>query len=408
MDPVTHGITGALLGKAYFSKRDGRVAVFAATLGGLFPDVDVVTQVFSRDPLSIIKYHRDITHSFVALPFLAMLLAYLTRGALTLLKRRIARFREIEAPSWLVLTLIYGVTIASHIVLDAMTSFGTRVWSPFSQQRLAWDMLFIVDFSFTSVVLLPQVIAWIYRNREKSVERAVWMWVLFTLGAFAVWILASGTGFPFHLWIAGIVSAVMAALFFGPVLRGWGFRVSRPVWCQGGTCVMLAYLLACAMAHHAALGRVKEFAAENDIVIDRIGAIPLPPSMVAWGGLIRSVAGVYQSRFDLRDSAPPVFLFAADSPPDEFTARAMRLPEVRIYWQFARFPLIHSSFKDGHHVVDFGENRFFRGHRDRPQPFTYRVVFDDAGNVIEQGWESDGMSNRQMKQVQPRRSGETP
>ena len=32
MDPVTHGIAGALLGKAIFSKRQERVAIFAATL----------------------------------------------------------------------------------------------------------------------------------------------------------------------------------------------------------------------------------------------------------------------------------------------------------------------------------------------------------------------------------------
>ena len=69
MDPITHGITGALLGKAFFSKRQERVAIFAATLGAIFPDVDISCEVFSRDPLSIVKYHRAITHSFVALPF---------------------------------------------------------------------------------------------------------------------------------------------------------------------------------------------------------------------------------------------------------------------------------------------------------------------------------------------------
>ena len=52
MDPVTHGITGALLGKGYFSKRHGRVAIFAATLGAVFPDVDIIAEVVSRDPLA--------------------------------------------------------------------------------------------------------------------------------------------------------------------------------------------------------------------------------------------------------------------------------------------------------------------------------------------------------------------
>ena len=101
MDPVTHGIAGALLGKGYFSKRNGRVAIFAATLGAVFPDVDIVAEVLSRDPLGIVKYHRAITHSFVGLPFFAALLAWLTRW--------VARRRKIDAPSWGMLTLIYGV-----------------------------------------------------------------------------------------------------------------------------------------------------------------------------------------------------------------------------------------------------------------------------------------------------------
>jgi inner membrane protein len=92
MDPVTHGITGALLSKGYFHERYGRVATFSVVLGAVFPDVDVVAEIVSRDPLGIIKYHRAITHSFVALPFFAMLLGWLTLW--------FCRKRGIEAPSW--------------------------------------------------------------------------------------------------------------------------------------------------------------------------------------------------------------------------------------------------------------------------------------------------------------------
>jgi membrane-bound metal-dependent hydrolase YbcI (DUF457 family) len=400
MDPVTHGIAGALLGKGYFAERKGRVAIFAVTLGAVFPDVDIVREVFSRDPLAIVKYHRAITHSFLGLPFFAALLAWVTRW--------IARRLEIEAPSWPVLTLIYGVGIASHIILDGMTSFGTRMWTPLSQTRVAWDLLFIIDFSFTSIILLPQVAAWIYGNREKSRSRAMKMWLLFTVGALAAWKLAGAAGFPFHLWIVAIASAVIAALFFLPGLGGWGFRVKRASWCQAGTYAMIAYLFACSAAHHAALRRVKDFASANNISIDRIGALPLPPSLLDWGGVIRSSDGVYQARYDLRNPEPPVFHFIADSPPDRFVVRALQLPEVQLFWQFSRFPVIRTSTDADDHIVDFGENRFVNTRRKSPQPFTYRVVFDYAGNVVEEGWQSDGMFLRRMQKLSPQRSGETP
>lgn len=400
MDPITHGIAGALLGKAYFAERKGPVAIFAATLGAVFPDIDIVAEMASRDPLAIVKYHRGITHSFVGLPFFAALLAWLTRW--------LARRRGIETPSCAALTLIYGIGIASHILLDGMTSFGTRMWTPISQQRVSWDLLFIIDFSFTAIILLPQIAAWIYSDRAKSRMRALWMWAFFTLGAVAAWTAAGAAGFPFHLWIVGLVSGAIALLFFAPAFDDWGFRITRAAWCQAGALAMVAYLFASSFAHHSALQRVKTFASANNISIDRIGALPLPPSFLDWGGVIRSIDGVYQARFDLRSAAPPEFHFTADSPPDEFISRALLLPEVRLFWQFSRFPIIRSAMEGEYHAVDFGENRFVNTRRKSPQPFTYRVIFDKAGNIIEEGWQSDGMLLRRMQKLSPQRTGETP
>src|ERR1700684_3096229 len=75
MAPVTHGIAGALIGKGFFSEKHGPTAVFAVTLGSVFPDVDVVADFFSNDPLATIRFHRGFTHSFLALPIFAAALA---------------------------------------------------------------------------------------------------------------------------------------------------------------------------------------------------------------------------------------------------------------------------------------------------------------------------------------------
>jgi membrane-bound metal-dependent hydrolase YbcI (DUF457 family) len=397
MDPITHGITGALLGKGFFSKREARVGIFAATLGAVFPDVDVFIEAFSHDPLAIVKYHRGITHSFAGLPFFAAFLAWLTR--------RIARRFGMEAPTWPVLTLIYGVGIASHIILDGMTSFGTRMWTPFSQERVSWDLLFIIDFTFTAIVLLPQVTAWIYARRENNQRRAAIMWVLFSFAAWGAWMIAASVGSPFHKWIVVLVSAVLALLFFLPADRGWGFRISRAVWCQAGACIMLAYLFACAAAHHSALGRVKDFAAANHIAVVRMAALPVPPSFLDWGGEILTPDGVYQTQFDLREKQPPAFRFYADSPADGFTTRAMQLPEVQLYWTFARFPVIRTKYDGPHHIVEFGEHRFISRNTSNPPPFTYHVVFDAAGNVVEQGWYSDALQIRRTQQSKAEGAG---
>jgi membrane-bound metal-dependent hydrolase YbcI (DUF457 family) len=408
MDTITHGIVGGLLGKGYFSKRSGRVATFAAVVGAMFPDIDVVEEIFSRDPLAIVRYHRGITHSFLALPFFAAILAWLTRAGFNLLKKKFKSLSDTESPSWGILFVIYAVAVASHIILDAMTSFGTRIWDPLSQERVAWDLLFIIDFCFTAIALLPQVVAWIYADRAKARVRAISMWLLFTFASFVVWKIAEGVGFPFHLWIAFFLSVISAALFFLPAIRGAGFRITTARWCQAGTVVMLAYLFACSLAHHQALLRVNNFASANHIVIDRIAALPLPPSLLDWGGVIRSGDGVYQSRFDLRDSAAPLFSFTADSPPNMYVARAMQRPEVQLYWNFARFPVIRTFTASGLHYVDFNENRFMTRKHQGPAPFSYRIVFDDAGDPIEEGWQTNGLDVQRMIKIAPVHAGSAP
>lgn len=393
MDPVTHGITGALLGKGFFSKRQARVAIFAATLGAVFPDVDVVAEILSRDPLAIVKYHRAITHSFVALPFFAMALAALTAWY--------ARRRGLEAPSFGMLSLIYGVGIASHILLDGMTSFGTRMWYPLSSARVAWDWLFIVDFTFASVILLPQVLAWIYRDPTRSRGRALRMWIAFSACGLFFWELARAARYPFHLWVAGAGSALLAVVIFTPAIGGRGFRVTRAAWCRAGTAAMVLYLLACGLAHHFAFRRAEAFAQRNRIAVNRIGALPIPPFLLDWGDAIRSPNGLYQAQFDLRQASAPAFRFIPDSPPDAFIARAFARPEVRLYWQFARFPSILSFAAGSRHIVELGENRFMDNRQRSPQPFTYQLVFSSSGRLIEEGWLTNGVLRQHMERVVP-------
>lgn len=397
MDPITHGITGSLIGKGYFSEREGEVAIFAATLGAVFPDCDIFAEMVSRDPLAIVKYHRGITHSFVGMPFFALGLAWLTRLVFPRLQSRFPGLRTLRAPSFGMLTLIYMVGIASHIVLDGMTSFGTRMWTPISNVRVSWDWLFIIDFAFTSLVLAPQIAAWIHSRRERQLLRASLMWIFFTLGAVGAWKVADLAGFPFHKWIIALASAIFAVLFFLPAWGGIGFRIPRAVWCRIGFGAAAVYVLACGFAHHRAFAQVRNFAAENHIAVERIGALPLPPSLLDWGGVIRSDDGVYQSRFDLRQPASPSFTFRADSPPDSYTARAMQLHDVKVYWNFARFPLVRTSTAGGLHIVDFLENRFITRRTSGPPPFSYRVVFDDSGNLVEEGWQQDPSFLRRMR-----------
>ena len=174
MDTITHGIAGALIGKALFNGDDlftmrpvnrERLVSWSLMLGAIFPDSDTFRDMFSHNELLVITWHRSITHSLVCLPVFALLLAALTRW--------IARWRKWDAPSFAALMGIYAVGILSHILLDLVTSFGTMVWSPLKWSRPTWDLIFIVDFTFTGILLIPQILAWVHERPERSRRRAL-------------------------------------------------------------------------------------------------------------------------------------------------------------------------------------------------------------------------------------------
>lgn len=71
MEPITHALSGAVIGYALPGKRRWWLPAWAALVAAS-PDMDVF---FARTPLQYIEYHRGITHSFVGGLGLALLLA---------------------------------------------------------------------------------------------------------------------------------------------------------------------------------------------------------------------------------------------------------------------------------------------------------------------------------------------
>ncbi len=392
MDPVTHGIAGALIGKAFFDQAASdrskesrsRVAIFAATLGAVFPDVDVFADAFTHDSLAIARYHRGFTHSFIGLPIFAAALAWLTRVFFSWYAKQRGR-EEWELPSFALLFAIYAVGIASHIILDGFTSFRTRMLNPFSKDRVAWDLLFIIDFVFTALILVPQLAAWVHQRHEAAKARAAAMWGFLTVLTLAAWALARAADFPFSLRAVIIASAIFAALFFLPIWHGLGARISRARWCRAGFYVSCAYIIACGVAHHAAMSRVRAFASSHHIAAEKIGALPLPPSLLDWNGLILTRGGVYQSIFSLRDASTPEFEFWDDSPPNRYTQEATKWEPVRTYLWYARFPVTNFTVTEGKYVIWYADLRFFSG-AGHPMPFTFYVSFDSEGKMLEYGW----------------------
>jgi inner membrane protein len=264
MDTITHAFAGALLGKGLFTTRRSEsptehsqqsgVAIFAVTVASAFPDIDVFYNNFAHDNLGMLKYHRYVTHSLVMLPIWVLLLTPLIRWG--------ARMFGFTPPSFLWTALASAVGIASHILLDLVTSFGTMIWSPVNRARPAWDIIFIVDFIMSAILLTPQMAAWVHRDPARNVRRASRMWALFTLLALGVHWFTTANGYPFSAWVVPIASVVFAAIFFLPLMGNRGAKIRRVTWARCGLLAATAYLLLCTFAHHVALTQLRIYRAK--------------------------------------------------------------------------------------------------------------------------------------------------
>jgi len=401
MDTITHGIAGALIGKALWSGDNlfpvqpigrARIVTWALMLGAIFPDSDVFRDIFSRNDLLMITWHRSLTHSLLLLPIFSLLLAALTQW--------IGRKFGWDLPPFATLTILYAVGIFSHVLLDLVTTFGTMVWSPLAWTRPAWDLVFIVDFTFSGILLIPQLLAWVHRDPLRAYQRAGLMWMLFIPVTFAIAAIARIVGAPIStraIWIA-ILS--WSAIFLLPVFRSWGSQLRLATWNRAGVALACLYLALAVFAHHRALERVKRFVDFQGAKVESIGALPLPPSLWNWDGLVRTQRGVYELRMDLSQpsgipdvgdaaaSSDPGFTYKyfPDAPVNRLIQQARQLPEVQNVMWFDRFPVTQFHKEGAESVVEILDLRFPQIRPDRPASFTYRVRFDAAGRVMSQGW----------------------
>lgn len=162
MDPLTHGLLGVAVAVAVAPREHRRSAALVGFLAGEFPDLDVFLRS-QEDPLFGLAMHRHFTHSLLLAPLIGLAMAWLVV--------RCSRWRGSEVT---VRHLgVAGVLAAfSHAFCDVWTSYGTRWFWPFSDQRVSWDWISVIDPLFT-LPLLPMVIYGVIRRSRTWMLRAM-------------------------------------------------------------------------------------------------------------------------------------------------------------------------------------------------------------------------------------------
>ncbi|KAA3613902.1 MAG: metal-dependent hydrolase [Calditrichaeota bacterium] len=162
MDSLSQIVLGGAVGEAVLGRKVGNKAVVWGAIAGTIPDLDIVPSQF-MEIVTRIEFHRSVTHS--------LLFAILMSPVLALLVRKIHAKSQASLVQW---AHLFFWSLFTHALLDCCTTWGTQLFWPFSEYRIAWKNISVVDPVYT-IPFLIFLVAVMFK-RKKDSARSVLNW----------------------------------------------------------------------------------------------------------------------------------------------------------------------------------------------------------------------------------------
>ncbi len=163
MDSVTQAALGAAIGEAVLGKKIGGKGAVLGAIIATVPDLDVALYLL-YDKFEMLSIHRGFSHSIVFSMLGAFLIAY-----------ALQRIKWTKQIGYQRLWIFACLALFTHMLLDAFTAYGTQLFLPFSDARIGFDSINIVDPVYT-IPLLIGLICCLYLFKNKP-NRAVFNYI---------------------------------------------------------------------------------------------------------------------------------------------------------------------------------------------------------------------------------------
>ncbi len=166
MEPVTHFLTGACLGRSGFN-RTTAYATLAMTLAAEAPDIDVLWGL--RGPVAGFQHHRGITHTFLGAPLMALIVTgvvwvwhrwrihRVNKQASDSASSQPSRSQHAPPVRWAWIWLLALIADLSHLLLDWTNNYGLRPFFPFDRHWYAGNIFFIFEPVLFGALLIALV-----------------------------------------------------------------------------------------------------------------------------------------------------------------------------------------------------------------------------------------------------------
>lgn len=161
MDPITHGLAGAVVRKLGFK---GRAALLVLVLASVAPDIDYIVMLLGND--IFLKHHRGITHGLPAL-FAVSAFVFILIG----LNRRGVYYSMLTFTG-------YGL----HILLDVTTHHGVRLFYPLDDQFYSLYITTVFDPYISIGLLMSLVFARMNKDKARVIALATILMAVSYLG----------------------------------------------------------------------------------------------------------------------------------------------------------------------------------------------------------------------------------
>lgn len=167
MDSLTHIVLGAAIGEVTLGNKIGNKAVLWGALISTIPDLDVLITPLLK-PVDALFFHRGISHSLFA--------AIILIPAIGFILSRIEKRQGIGLKTWIWFS---SLPLLSHLVIDCYNTYGTGLFEPFNNLRIAYDAMAIIDILFLLPLLLFTI--WvIFIPFQNRIRRTI-AWVCLSL-----------------------------------------------------------------------------------------------------------------------------------------------------------------------------------------------------------------------------------
>lgn len=176
MDPFTQITLGAAVGELLLGKKVGNKApLWGGIIAGL-PDLDMLAYPFVPEIQELI-IHRGLSHSLLLVVVGAPVLGWI-----------IGRIHPQANAAWRDWSWLAFWALLTHILLDCFTTYGTQIFRPFSDYRVTFSSVFIIDPLYTVPLLAGLVTAlfWHPTSRRRRLANYLGLgfsslYLLFTL-----------------------------------------------------------------------------------------------------------------------------------------------------------------------------------------------------------------------------------